>query len=211
MQALQLLAAPLASAAAAAAATQSSQQQQQQQSSQPQGLPPVGSQSRTGKVGLPSGSKQQQLRGKGGKGKGSSSNSSKASQQKSKTGGQAATQDRLFTRRTQQQQQQQQGSQGVGGADADKQHGLVDDLLCLFEGVLLHLMPAAVRGWEALGLSDPSVTPAAAAAAGGVGGAGMWPAAAAAAGVSEEQQVAVAMFQAVVGVLQTVMDAGEHT
>ena len=64
------------------------------------------------------------------------------------------------------------------------------------------MVPAAVRGWDALGLA------AAAAAAGGAVGAGMgvWPHAG---DLQEEQQAAAAMLQAVLRVLTAVMDAGE--
>jgi hypothetical protein len=82
---------------------------------------------------------------------------------------------------------------------------LADALLCLFEGVLLHMMPAAVRGWEALELTDSSM-----AAAGGAVGCGVLPppGEGAAAVSCEAQQAGLAMFLAVVGVLQAVLDAG---
>lgn len=188
VHAVQLLAAPLA----AAAASSNSQQQQRMP------LQQVAVQGRQGQAGK----QQLLLRGKGvGKNSGS-----KGAQQakKGKQGRQgAAPQDRLFTRRAQpqhtssQQQQQEVLSQGASPPASDAE---VDDMLYIFEAVLLYLLPAAVRGWDALGL--------AAAAAGGAVGAGMgvW---AHAGDLQEEQQAAAAMLQAVLRVLTAVMDAGE--
>jgi hypothetical protein len=198
MQAMQLLAAPLAAASA-------SQQQQQQQQGMDQSRNQTSTQPqrKAGRTGLPAYGKQQQLGGKAFGDKGSSKGSQ---QKKTKL---PAQQEKLFTRQAMQQgSSQQQGSQGLGAASEEQQQGLLDDLLCLFEAVVLHLLPAAVRGWEALQLSDTSVTVmslggATAAAAGGV----MWSSAPA---VQEQQQAAVLMFQAVTAVLQTMLDAGAH-
>jgi hypothetical protein len=195
MQAVQLLAAPLATASAA---------QQQQQQGVDQCRNQIGSQTqrKAARAGLPANGKQQQLRVKavGDKGVGKGSQQKKAKQ--------PAQQEKLFTRQATQQGSSQQGSQGLGAASEEQPQGLLDDLLCLFEAVVLHLLPAAVRGWEALQLSDTSVTMASlgvttTAAAGG----GMWSSAPA---VQEEQQAAVLMFHAVTAVLQTVLDAGAH-
>lgn len=216
VQAVQLLATPLAAAAAAAAAVHPSQQQQGQQQQGTWQARPRAPQLR--RDGAPPGSskqqnssKQQSLRGKGGTSKGSNSNKGSTQQKKAKLSGpSAASQDRLFAR-TQSQQQRQLGSQGwqgLGSADANRQQGLADDLLCLFEGVLLHMMPAAVQGWEALELSDSSVTAAAGGGAVGPVGCGVWRASGGAAPSCEAQQAGVATLQAVLGVLQAVLDAG---
>ena len=197
MQAVQLLTTRLA----AAAASNSSQNQGQL------GLPKQHGVEQAGKLGSVSDAKQQQqlLRGKGAGQKGGGSSKGAQQQKRGKQGRQAAPPDKLFTRNTQQQQQAGQHStsqavvQGSGPSSDAEQQGLVDDLLCLLEGVLLHLMPAAVRGWDALGLAG-----AAAAAAGA--GMGAW--GPQAAELQEEQQAAVAMLQAVLRVLQAMMDAG---
>jgi hypothetical protein len=187
VHAVQLLAAPLL-------ASSNSQQQQRLTS---QAVSGQGGQNQCGK-------QQQLLRGKGAGQKGSSKGTQQA--KKGKQGRQGtASQDRLFTRRAQprhnsiqQQQQQDVLSQGASppASDAD-----VDDMLYLFEAVLLYLVPAAVRGWDALGL-------AAAAAAGGavIAGMGVW---AHAGELQEEQQAAAAMLQSVLSVLTAVFEAGK--
>ena len=190
VHAVQLLAAPLA----AAAASSNSQQQQRMP------LQQVAVQGRQGQAG-----KQQLLL----RGKGAGKNSGSKGAQQAKKGKQGrqgtAPQDRLFTRRAQpqhtssQQQQQEVLSQGASPPASDAE---VDDMLYIFEAVLLYLLPAAVRGWDALGL-------AAAAAGGAVGavgaGMGVW---AHAGDLQEEQHAAAAMLQGVLRVLTAVMDAG---